>query len=146
MIDTIHGARGCREKQDDHTRLPPDTYHIVLTIAKSYYTLLRRRREIDDAIRWESRQVDGPPGGAPGNPTARKAERLITKKDQNERKIQAIEKAWNEMSDDTERELIERNLFQKIPMNWINLPMSERSMKRVRRRFLRCLAEELGEL
>lgn len=143
---TDHRAQGCREKQDDHTRLPPDTYHIVLTIAKSYYTLLRRRREIDDAIIWESRQVDGPPGGALGNPTARKAERLIARKEQNERKIRAIERAWNGLPDETERELIERNIFQRIPMNWIDLPMSERSMQRVRRWFLRRLAEELGEL
>lgn len=134
------------KKQNDADRLPPDTYHIVLTIAKSYYTLLQRRRVIDDAIARENHRVASSPGSGPGDSVARRGERMAARRERNELKIKAIENAWQSAGGDIEREVIEKNLFLGLPMSWIDAPMSERSMQRVRRCFLYRLAQELGEL
>ena len=55
----------------------------------------------------------------------------------------AIKKCMDELPDDVSREMIKRNLFFQIPMNQINLPISESSMKRIRKKFLLRLAEEM---
>ena len=63
----------------------------------------------------------------------------------NESKIRAVEDALSHLVDDTERKLIEKNIMQGVRMQYIDLPMSIRSMKRTRTRFIRSVARNLKE-
>lgn len=128
-------------------RIPADIYRQCTAIAKSYYTMLRRRKEQEEIILHGSPVSDGQPKGTgTGDPTARKAERLIAAKERNDWKIGAVEQAWRRMADETAREFVRLNIFEGIQMQYIDLPMSIRTMKRNRSQFIRFVAEELGEL
>ena len=127
--------------------LPNDVYRNAVNISKSYYAMLRRRHEIEDEIIQASHPPDGQPGGGgPGNPTERKAERIIQRQAENERKIKAVEQARAAFSEPYQREFIRLNLFENIRMDDINLPVSLRSMKRLRKKFLIQVAENLNEI
>lgn len=129
----------------DH--IPTDIYRQCVAIAKSYYTMLRRRREQEEIILHGSPLHDGQPKAqGVGDPTARKAERLIAAKERNDWKIWAVEQAWCRMVDEPAREFVKKNLFEGIQMQYIDLPMSIRTMKRTRSQFIRYVAEELGEV
>lgn len=128
-------------------RIPTDIYRQCVAIAKSYYTMLRRRREQEEIILHGSPMHDGQPKAqGVGDPTARKAERLIAAKERNDLKIRAVEQAWCRMADETAREFVKKNIFEGIQMQYIDLPMSIRTMKRTRSQFIRYVAEELGEV
>ena len=63
-------------------RIPTDIYRQCVAIAKSYYTMLRRRREQEEIILHGSPLHDGQSKAqGVGDPTARKAERLIAAKE-----------------------------------------------------------------
>lgn len=128
-------------------RIPKEIYSQCTALAKSYYAMLRRRKELEEQILYGSPCNDGQPkGSGAGDPTARKAERLVIAKERNEWKIGAVEQAWCRMVNQTEREFIKQNIFEQIPMQFINLSMSIRTMKRVREKYIRFLAEEIGEI
>lgn len=128
-------------------RIPDDIYRQCVAIAKSYYTMLRRRREQEEIILHGSPLHDGQPKAkGVGDPTARKAERLIAAKERNDWKIRAVKQAWCRMVDETAREFVKKNIFEGIQMQYIDLPMSIRTMKRTRSQFIRYVAEELGEV
>lgn len=128
-------------------RIPKEIYSQCTALAKSYYAMLRRRKELEEQILYGSPCNDGQPkGSGTGDPTARKAERLVVAKERNEWKIRAVEQAWCRMVDETDRELIKQNLFKQMPMHCIDLPMSVIDMKRTRKKYLTFLAEELGEI
>ena len=128
-------------------RIPTDIYRQCVAIAKSYYTMLRRRREQEEIILHGSPLHDGQPKAqGVGDPTARKAERLIAAKERNDWKIRAVEQAWCRMVDEPAREFVKKNIFEGIQMQHIDLPMSIRTMKRTRSQFIRYVAEELGEV
>ena len=128
-------------------RIPTDIYRQCVAIAKSYYTMLHRRREQEEIILHGSACNDGQPKAqGTGDPTARKAERLIVAKERNEQKIKAVEQAWSRMEDQTARDFVKFNLFEGLQMQYIDLPMSIRTMKRTRSQFIRFVAEELGEV
>lgn len=128
-------------------RIPTDIYRQCVAIAKSYYTMLRRRREQEEIILHGSPLHDGQPKAqGVGDPTARKAERLIAAKERNDWKIRAVEKALCRMVDEPAREFVKKNIFEGIQMQYIDLPMSIRTMKRTRSQFIRYVAEELGEV
>lgn len=128
-------------------RIPTDIYRQCVAIAKSYYTMLRRRREQEEIILHGSPLHDGQPKAqGVGDPTARKAERLIAVKERNDLKIRAVEQAWCRMVDEPAREFVKKNIFEGIQMQYIDLPMSIRTMKRTRSQFIRYVAEELGEV
>ena len=127
--------------------LPNDVYRNAVNISKSYYVMLRRRHEIEDEIISASHAPDGQPGGSgPGDPTGRKAEKIIQRQAENERKIKAVKQAWDEFTEPYQREFIRLNLFENIRMDDINLPVSLRSMKRLRKKFLIQVAENLNEI
>ena len=129
----------------DH--IPTDIYRQCVAIAKSYYTMLRRRREQEEIILHGSPLHDGQPKAqGVGDPTARKAERLIAVKERNDWKIRAVEQAWSRMEDQTARDFVKFNIFEGLQMQYIDLPMSIRTMKRTRSQFIRFVAEELGEV
>lgn len=128
-------------------RIPTDIYRQCVAISKSYYTMLRRRREQEEIILHGSACNDGQPKApGTGDPTARKAERLIAAKERNDWKIRAVEQAWSRMEDQTARDFVKFNLFEGLQMQYIDLPMSIRTMKRTRSLFIRYVAEELGEV
>lgn len=128
-------------------RIPTDIYRQCVAIAKSYYTMLRRRMEQEETILHGSPLHDGQPKAqGVGDPTARKAERLIAAKERNDWKIRAVERAWRRMVDEPAREFVKKNIFEGIQMQYIDLPMSIRTMKRTRSQFIRYVAEELGEV
>lgn len=128
-------------------KTPKEIYSQCTALAKSYYAMLKRRKELEEQILYGSPCNDGQPkGSGTGDPTARKAERLVIAKERNEWKIRAVEQAWCRMIDETEREFIKQNLFEKIPMQCIDLPMSIRSMKYAREKYINFLAEEMGEI
>lgn len=128
-------------------RIPTDIYSQCVAISKSYYTMLRRRREQEEVILHGSACNDGQPKAqGTGDPTARKAERLIAAKERNDWKIRAVEQAWSRMEDQTARDFVKYNLFEGLQMQYIDLPMSIRTMKRTRSQFIRFVAEELGEV
>jgi hypothetical protein len=128
--------------------LESDIYSLCLITAHSYYALLRRRDKLEQEIILAS---PPPPDGQPSvhggnNETADKAERLIVRQERLNIKIKAIEQAWNTMPDDTSKEFIRLNMFERVPMIYISLPMSERSMQRRRHEFLTELAKNLYEI
>lgn len=128
-------------------RIPTDIYCQCVAISKSYYTMLRRRREQEEIILHGSACNDGQPKAQGiGDPTARKAERLIAAKERNDWKIRAVEQAWSRMEDQTARDFVKLNLFEGLQMQYIDLPMSIRTMKRTRSQFIRFVAEELEEV
>lgn len=96
--------------------LPIDAYQIALAVACSYPDLLKRRGKLDPE-----------------------------REARNEAKIRAVEDALSQLVDDTERKLIEKNIMQGIRMQYIDLPISIRSMKRTRKRFIRLVAKNLKE-
>ena len=127
--------------------LPNDVYYRVVSVAKAYYALIRRQKEIEQEIICQSSASDGMPRSpSVGNPTANKAERVIARQAEGERKIKAIEQAWAVFSEPYQREFIKLNMFENIQMRDINLPVSIRSMKRIRKAFLYAVAENLNEI
>ena len=128
-------------------RIPADIYWQCVAIAKSYYTMIRRRQEQEEMILQGSPAADGQPkGSGTGNPTARKAERLIVVKERNDQKIRAIEKAFFRMKDKCAQDVIRKNLFEGVKMTYIDLPVSIPTMKRYRSKYILYLAQELGEI
>lgn len=128
-------------------RIPDDIYRQCVAIAKSYYAMLQRRKEQEEEILHGSSPPDSQPhGSGVGNPTARKAERLIAAQQRNEQKIRAVEQAWARMRDQEARDFVKANIFEGVQMQYIDLPMSIPTMKRLRSKFVCMVAEELGEV
>lgn len=126
--------------------LPNDVYRRCVAVAKSYNALKKRCSEQEEMILYGSSSNDGMPhGSGVGNPTAQKAERLIAIHEKNAEKIKAIEKALCRMRDNTEREIVRKSFFDGVRLCHITIPASERTMKRIRSKFIVFLAEELGE-
>ena len=86
-----------------------------------------------------------PRGGGNGDPTAAKAEKLIARLAEVDRKIDAMQKALDALPDEESRVLVRKNLFDHLPMQYIPVSMSERTMKRVRAQYIRLVAEYMGE-
>lgn len=127
--------------------LPNDIYRTAVNVAKSYYAMLRRRRDIEQEIILASPISDGQPRGTKtSDTTAQKAERLMLRQGENERKIQAVEQAWATFTAPWQREFIKLNLFENIRMDDINLPVSIRTMKQWRKMYLFQVAENLHEI
>ena len=129
-----------------NSRLPNDIYRQCTLIAKSYYAMLQRRKELTEKILYSTPPLDSQSKSTEiGNPTALKAEKLICLQMRNDFKIKAVEQAWARMPDTTAREFVRLNLFEGIQMHYINLPLSIRTMKRLRGQYILYLAEALGE-
>lgn len=134
-------------KEAENIKLDPDVYSRCVATAKGYYRMLQRQKEIEEEIIHEAHAPDGQPrGSGVGDPTGRKAEKILQRQKENDRKIRAVEQAWMECENDSERELIKRNLFERTQMQYIRLDMSLRTMKRCRKRFLIRLAKNLREI
>ena len=118
-------------------------------IAKQYNDLLKERAGLEKEILFSTTHTPGgmPRNPAPSDPAGSKAIRLIRERERLNKLIEALQGGLEDMRDDTERKLIRQNLFQRIPMRWVNLPMSIITMKRIRKRYLRNVARRLyGEI
>lgn len=130
-----------------YINLPNDVYRMAVNVAKSYYAMLRRREEIEDEVINASQSSDGQPHGSGiSDTTAQKAERILLRQEENERKIKAVEQAWAAFAEPYQREFIRLNLFENIRMEDINLPFAIITMKRLRKKFLIHVAENLHEV
>ena len=127
----------------------PEWHLEVTRIAKQYNDLLKERAGLEKEILFGRTHTPGgmPRNPAPGDPTGSKAVRLIRERERLDRLIEALQGGLEDMRDNAERQLIRQNLFQRIPMHWVNLPMSIITMKRIRKRYLRNVARRLyGEI
>lgn len=122
-------------------------YQRNVRLAKCYYFWLRQRRDIQRDILYASAAPgDGMPrASGNGDPTAAKAEKLIARLAEVDRKIDAMQKALDALPDEESRVLVRKNLFDHLPMQYIPVSMSERTMKRVRAQYIRLVAEYMGE-
>lgn len=116
-------------------------------LAKCYYFWQKQRREIErDILLASAGPGDGMPrGNSTGDPTAAKAGKLIALLGEADKKIRALETAMDRMPDEESRTLIRKNLYDHIPLQYIPVNMSERTMKRIRALYIRLVAEEMGE-
>lgn len=64
----------------------------------------------------------------------------------NDERIEAVEKALKDCENDLEREIIKKNIFDGLPMQYISEYYSIRAMKRIRKNFLVRLAQNLKEI
>jgi hypothetical protein len=62
-----------------------------------------------------------------------------------EERITAYEKVMAEFHEG-ERHVIEQNIINRIPLSYIETPLSIASMKRIKSEFVKKLAKELGEI
>lgn len=126
--------------------LPADVYYRVVNISESYYVLLDRLKEMENSVMHNTAPKDGQPhGNQLGDPTAHKAERLIEKQEECDRKIKAIERSLNPLGP-IYKDFIKLNFFERKRMNDIDLPMSFQEKKDVRTFFLNRLARNLNEI
>ncbi len=77
--------------------------------------------------------------------TAKNYYALLQQRTRNDKTVRALQDALDDLRDDDERRFIRLNLFQHVPMKWVNVPMSVITMKRVRNRYLRSVARRLSE-
>ena len=115
-------------------------------ICSRYLTMKRQldflRKEI---IHGSAGPADGMPrGSGTGDPTARKAERLIVSLARVEEKIRAVEDALDALPDDEAKYLIRKNIFEGVPIKSVDVHMSESTCKRVREAYILRVAVNLG--
>lgn len=126
--------------------LPADVYYRVVNISESYYVLLNRLKKIENSALYNTARKTGQPhGNQVGNPTAHKAERIIEKQEECERKIKAIEQALNPLGP-IYKDFVKLNFFEHRKLNDIDLPMSNQEKKDVRTFFLTKVARNLNEI
>lgn len=127
-------------------KLPLDVYHRVVNIAESYYVLRHRLKEIENSVLNGTARKDGQPRGTQiSNTTASRAEKIIEKQAECERKIKAIERAWNVLGP-LYQEFIKKNFFEHQDARNLDFPMSLEEKKEVRAFFLVKLAQNLNEI
>jgi hypothetical protein len=127
-------------------KLPADVYYRVVNIAESYYVLRRKLKEMESSVLNGTARKDGQPkGNGISNTTAARAEKIIEKQAECERKIKAIERAWNILGP-LYREFIRMNFFEHQDARELDFPMSPEEKKEVRAFFLTKLARNLNEI
>ncbi len=107
-----------KHRKQSSERLEQSIYSRVLATAKGYYFMLHRRDQL------------------PYGPVRQK----------NEEQIVAVEKALADCGNDRDRELIQKNLFEGLPMKYIQANYSIHTMKRIRKNFLVRVAKNLWEI
>jgi hypothetical protein len=127
-------------------KLPVDVLYRVVNISNSYYILLNRLKQFECSVMNNTSHNDGQPhSNQVGKPTEQKAEKIIEKQEECERKIKAVERAWNPLGP-LYQDFIKLNLFEHKDMESIDLPMTLQERKEVRAYFLIKLARNLNEI
>lgn len=126
--------------------LPADVYYRVINIAESYYVLRDRLKKMENSVLNGTARKDGQPRGSGiSNTTAARAEKIIDKQAECERKVKAIERAWNILGP-LYKEFIRMNFFEHQDARELEFPMSDEEKKEVRAFFLIKLARNLNEI
>jgi hypothetical protein len=126
--------------------LPADVYYRVVNISESYYVLRDRLKKIETSVMHNTARKDGQPhGNQIADTTAHKAEKIIEKQEECERKIKAVERAWSPLGP-LYKDFIKLNFFEHNDMQSIDLPMTLQERKEVRAYFLIKLARNLNEI
>ncbi|HCM22824.1 MAG TPA: hypothetical protein DHW78_00655 [Ruminococcaceae bacterium] len=126
--------------------LPADIYYRVINISSSYYALLDRLKKIENSVIYKAPVKDGQPhGGGISDPTARKTEKIVQKQEECNRKITAIERAWNHLGP-IYKDFIKLHFFEHKAIERIDLPMSIQEKEDVRQVFLIQVARNLNEI
>ncbi len=126
--------------------LPTDVYYRVVNIANSYYVLLDRLKKMESTVMYKAPIKDGQPRGSQvSNPTEHKAEKIMQKQEECNRKITAIELTWKHLGP-VYMEFIKQHFFEHKAMNSIDLPMSFQEKREVKAFFLVKLARNLNEI
>ena len=126
--------------------LPADVYYRVVNIAESYYVLLKRLKKMESSALLNTAPKDGQPrGNQTADTTAHKAEQIIERQEECDRKINAIERALSPLGP-IYKDFIRLNLFERKDMRLIDLPLSFQEKKDVRTFFLNRLARNLHEI
>lgn len=132
-------------------RVTKEFYKFCTHLAKDYYNLIERRRQIEKEILYGS---CGPSDGMPhstgtGDPTAIKAEKLIQEKREVDYYLGALQSAFQKLPDEWCMKLIRNNLFRFPPITMeclqhkYHYPMSLRTMKTIRHNYIADVAREL---
>lgn len=126
--------------------LPMDVYYRVVNISESYYVLRNRLKQMENSVLHNTARKDGQPhGNQLSQPTEHKAERIIEKQEECERKIKAIEKAMESLGP-VYKDFIKLYFFEHKDIRTADLPMSPEEKKDVRTYFLTKLAQNLNEI
>lgn len=126
--------------------LPADVYYRVVNIAESYYVLRNRLKKMESSVLFKTVPKDGQPrGNQVADTTAHKAEQIVERQEECQRKVNAIERALNPLGP-IYKDFIRRNLFEHKDMKYIDLPLSLPEKDDVRTFFLNRLARYLHEI
>ena len=127
-------------------QLPADVYYRVVNIAESYYVLRDRLKKMENSVLSGTARKDGQPrGNQTSDTTAARAEKIIEKQAECDRKVKAIERAWNILGP-LYKEFIRMNFFEHQDARNLEFPMSLEEKKEVRAFFLIRLARNLNEI
>ena len=127
-------------------KLPTDVLYRVVNISNSYYILLNRLKQFECSVMNNTSPNDGQPhSNQVSKPTEQKAEKIIEKQEECERKIKAVDRAWNPLGP-IYKDFIKLNLFEHKDIESIDLPMTLQEKKEVRTYFLIKLARNLNEI
>ena len=127
-------------------KLPADVLYRVVNISSSYYILINRLKQFECSVMNNTSHNDGQPhSNQVGKPTEQKAEKIMEKQEECERKIKAVERAWNPLGP-IYKDFIKLNLFEHKDIESIDLPMTLQEKKEVRSYFLIKLARNLNEI
>ena len=127
-------------------KLPIDVYYRVVNISESYYVLMNRLKEIENSVLHNTALKDGQPhGNQISKPTEIKAEKIIEKQEECERKIKAIERALKPLGP-LYKNFIQLNLFEHKNIKSIDLPMSSQEKQDVRKYFSTKVAQNSNEI
>ncbi len=127
-------------------QLPADVYYRVVNIAESYYVLRDRLKKMENSVLSGTARKDGQPrGNQISDTTAARAEKIIEKQAECDRKVRAIERAWNILGP-LYKEFIRMNFFEHQDARNLDFPMSLEEKKEVRAFFLIRLARNLNEI
>ncbi len=126
--------------------LPADVYYRVVNISESYYVLRKRLKRIENSVLQSTVRKDGQPrGNQISNTTANRAEKIVEKQSECERKIEAIERALKPLGP-LYKDFIKLHFFEHKKTEEIDLPMSVEEKRDVRKFFLIKVARNLNEI
>lgn len=122
-----------------------EVYKRVLSVARSYYQDLNKIKQIETDYIFMSSQSHGAGGNNISDPTYSIVNQIEKHTKVLRSRTTAVEKALSKFNP-KERDLIMQNLINNNPILYCNTLVSEVTAKRLRQRFIICLASELGEV
>lgn len=128
------------------TYLEQETYKRVVSVARSYCGDLKKIKIIENDLIMSTSRPEALGGGSSfvSDPTYNVVQQIEKHTEVLRARTDAVEKAFRTL-DEEEQVIIKANVLEGIPLIYCNTQKSERSMQRLRSKFLARLAVELGE-